>query len=157
MIIPARSPVITENDNPSQLLNSSKYKMRKVQAAIKNALTFTPLLSDLIRSFTVAFSFVFTRKIPIIERNTPIPAMIMGAKTALCCIAGSNIKAEAPRAAVERIDPQYDSYRSAPMPATSPTLSPTLSAMVAGLRGSSSGMPASTLPTRSAPTSAALV
>ena len=42
-------------------------------------------------------------------------------------------------------------------PATSPTLSPTLSAMVAGLRGSSSGIPASTLPTRSAPTSAALV
>ena len=43
------------------------------------------------------------------------------------------------------------------MPATSPTLSPTLSAITAGLRGSSSGMPASTLPTRSAPTSAALV
>ena len=43
------------------------------------------------------------------------------------------------------------------MPATSPTLSPTLSAMVAGLRGSSSGMPASILPTRSAPTSAAFV
>ena len=43
------------------------------------------------------------------------------------------------------------------MPATSPTLSPTLSAMTAGLRWSSSGMPASTLPTRSAPTSAALV
>ena len=36
------------------------------------------------------------------------------------------------------------------MPATSPTLSPTLSAITAGLRGSSSGMPASTLPTRSA-------
>ena len=43
------------------------------------------------------------------------------------------------------------------MPAQSPTLSPTLSAIVAGLRGSSSGMPCSTLPTRSAPTSAALV
>ena len=43
------------------------------------------------------------------------------------------------------------------MPAQSPTLSPTLSAIVAGLRGSSSGIPASTLPTRSAPTSAALV
>jgi hypothetical protein len=43
------------------------------------------------------------------------------------------------------------------MPAQSPTLSPTLSAMVAALRGSSSGMPCSTLPTRSAPTSAALV
>src|SRR3954452_15588323 len=51
----------------------------------------------------------------------------------------------------------YDSNRSAAMPAQSPTLSPTLSAIVAGLRGSSSGMPASTLPTRSAPTSAALV
>ena len=43
------------------------------------------------------------------------------------------------------------------MPAQSPTLSPTLSAMTAGLRGSSSGMPASTLPTRSAPTSAPFV
>ena len=43
------------------------------------------------------------------------------------------------------------------MPAQSPTLSPTLSAMVAGLRGSSSGMPASILPTRSPPTSAPLV
>jgi hypothetical protein len=32
-----------------------------------------------------------------------------------------------------------------------------LSAITAGLRGSSSGIPASTLPTRSAPTSAALV
>ncbi len=43
------------------------------------------------------------------------------------------------------------------MPASSPTLSPTLSAITAGLRGSSSGMPASSLPTRSAPTSAAFV
>jgi len=51
----------------------------------------------------------------------------------------------------------YVSYKSAPIPAQSPTLSPTLSAMTAGLRGSSSGMPASTLPTKSAPTSAALV
>ena len=49
-----------------------------------------------------------------------------------------------------------DSNRSAPRPAQSPTLSPTRSAITAGLRGSSSGMPASTLPTRSAPTSAAL-
>jgi hypothetical protein len=49
------------------------------------------------------------------------------------------------------------SNRSAAMPAQSPTLSPTLSAITAGLRGSSSGMFASTLPTRSAPTSAPLV
>ena len=51
----------------------------------------------------------------------------------------------------------YVSKRSAAMPAQSPTLSPTLSAMTAGLRGSSSGMPASIFPTRSAPTSAAFV
>ena len=43
------------------------------------------------------------------------------------------------------------------MPAQSPTLSPTLSAITAALRGSSSGIPASILPTRSAPTSAAFV
>ena len=55
------------------------------------------------------------------------------------------------------IEPTYDSNKSAPIPATSPTLSPTLSAMVAGFLGSSSGIPASTLPTRSAPTSAAFV
>ena len=42
-------------------------------------------------------------------------------------------------------------------PTQSPTMSPTRSAMTAGLRGSSSGMPASILPTMSAPTSAALV
>ena len=51
----------------------------------------------------------------------------------------------------------YVSYKSAPIPAQSPTLSPTLSAMVAGFRGSSSGIPFSTFPTKSAPTSAALV
>ncbi len=43
------------------------------------------------------------------------------------------------------------------MPAISPTLSPTLSAMTAGFLGESSGIPASTFPTMSAPTSAALV
>ena len=67
-----------------------------------------------------------------------------------------------PKAALPRISEAtrvtaYDSNRSAAMPAQSPTLSPTLSAMVAALRGSSSGMFCSTLPTRSAPTSAALV
>src|SRR4030095_7217585 len=49
------------------------------------------------------------------------------------------------------------SNRSAAMPAQSPTLSPTLSAMTAGLRGSSSGIPASTLPTRGAATTAAFL
>ena len=50
-----------------------------------------------------------------------------------------------------------ESKRSAPMPATSPTLSPTLSAMTAGFLGSSSGMPSSTLPAKSAAMSAVLV
>ena len=60
-------------------------------------------------------------------------------------------------AIVAIIAPQYDSKISDPMPATSPTLSPTLSAITPGFRGSSSGIPASSLPTRSAPTSALLV
>ena len=51
----------------------------------------------------------------------------------------------------------YVSKRSAAIPAQSPTLSPTLSAITAGFLGSSSGIPASTLPTKSAPTSAPLV
>ena len=51
----------------------------------------------------------------------------------------------------------YVSNKSAAIPAQSPTLSPTLSAITAGFLGSSSGIPASTLPTKSAPTSAPLV
>ena len=49
------------------------------------------------------------------------------------------------------MEPTKDSNKSALIPATSPTLSPTLSAITAGLRGSSSGMSISTLPTKSAP------
>ena len=63
----------------------------------------------------------------------------------------------APNTIDPTMDPTYDSNKSAPIPATSPTLSPTLSAMVAGFNGWSSGIPASTFPTRSAPTSAAFV
>ncbi len=62
-----------------------------------------------------------------------------------------------PKTEAEKIDPTYDSYKSAPIPATSPTLSPTLSAITAGFLGSSSGIFASTLPTKSAPISAAFV
>ena len=63
----------------------------------------------------------------------------------------------APNTIVAKSVDTNEPNRSAPIPATSPTLSPTLSAITAGLRGSSSGIPASTFPTRSAPTSAALV
>lgn len=40
-----------------------------------------------------------------------------------------------------QVDSAKDPNRSAPIPAISPTLSPTLSAIVAGLRGLSSGSP----------------
>ena len=55
------------------------------------------------------------------------------------------------------IAPQYDSKISEPIPAISPTLSPTLSAITPGFLGSSSGIPASIFPTKSAPTSALFV
>lgn len=56
-----------------------------------------------------------------------------------------------------QVDSANDPNRSALIPATSPTLSPTLSAMVAGFLGLSYGRFAYIFPTRSAPTSAALV
>ena len=85
--------------------------------------------------------------------------MAMGKMTVLAAspLRLMELKAVTPRMTAAMMVMTYDSKRSAAMPAQSPTLSPTLSAMVAALRGSSSGMPASTLPTRSAPTSAALV
>ena len=61
------------------------------------------------------------------------------------------------RTIVATIVTAYVSKRSAAIPAQSPTLSPTLSAITAGFLGSSSGIPASTFPTKSAPTSAPFV
>ena len=96
-------------------------------------------------------SLVLTKNVPAIETKIPKEAIISGRKTKSICLAA------AARTIAPIIDPTYDSNKSAPIPATSPTLSPTLSAIVAGFLGSSSGMPASTLPTKSAPTSAAFV
>ena len=132
----------------------------------------------------VAPSGVRTRKVPSTDAMIPMAATTTGSRKSSASKLGptsvrpsileralnfstmppgtdpSSSRKVAPRAVnamVAMMEPTYDSKRSAPMPATSPTLSPTLSATVAGLRGSSSGMPASTFPTRSAPTSAALV
>ena len=159
MMTPTASPIITDSERFTQLLISSSHRMTNVAATISAELKFVPTDSDFSNSFMPASSRVRTAKIPMMESKIPTAAISIGAITALNCISVSPvpIKAAAPSAAVASIDPQYDSYRSAPMPATSPTLSPTLSAIVAGLRGSSSGIPASTLPTRSAPTSAAFV
>ena len=62
-----------------------------------------------------------------------------------------------PITSAAQVDSAKDPNKSALMPATSPTLSPTLSAIVAGFLGLSSGKLDSTLPTKSEPTSAALV
>ena len=94
---------------------------------------------------------------PITEATSPIMAYRIGRARAANRLSGAIVATVTPSTIVATIEPTYDSKMSAPMPATSPTLSPTLSAMVAGLRGSSSGIPASTFPTRSAPTSAAFV
>lgn len=78
------------------------------------------------------------------------PDLISKSRFAASAIAPPNIIAE-------RISADIDSKRSAHCPAQSPTLSPTKSAITAGFLASSSGIPCSTLPIRSAPTSAAFV
>ena len=111
-------------------------------------------------SASVSPSRAFTRKIDTSEASRPI-AIIASGKTRPFAAFSPWMpiarKAVTPRMMFATRTTPKDSNRSEAMPAQSPTLSPTLSAIVAGLRGSSSGMPASTFPTRSAPTSAALV
>ena len=127
--------------------------MTKMMAAEKptekTEATMVPLCSACSSSVCDAPSFVPTKLKPMREATMPAPAMKKGS--------AMSTRSVSPSVAHAMMEPTKDSKRSAPMPATSPTLSPTLSAMVAGLRGSSSGMPCSTLPTRSAPTSAAFV
>jgi len=79
--------------------------------------------------------------------------MINPVESAICAF----LAIVAPRIMALMTSAAMDSNRSAPLALQSPTLSPTRSAMTAGFLGSSSGMPASTFPTKSAPTSAALV
>ena len=111
---------------------------------------------DSISATTRAGRRSVARKVVPMQTTSPTAEMSSGkAIAAPECDAPSDETDESTSAA--QVDSANEPNRSAPMPAMSPTLSPTLSAITAGLRGSSSGMPASTLPTRSAPTSAALV
>jgi hypothetical protein len=91
------------------------------------------------------------KNVPMMEAMIEMPPIASGSSQS--SLAGNALASSITATAVTA----YVSNRSAAMPAQSPTLSPTLSAITAGLRGSSSGMPASILPTRSAPTSAAFV
>ena len=102
-------------------------------------------------------SFTRTNIIPMIEKTIPKPAINIGNKIGAIPPKLSFEINSLPKTIVAKIVATYEPNKSAPIPATSPTLSPTLSAIVAGLRTSSSGIPASTFPTKSAPTSAALV
>src|SRR6187397_3108140 len=102
-------------------------------------------------------SLMVTKKVPMIEKMIPKPHITIGSRIGDKPPKLSLTVISCPSTIVAKMVATYEPKRSAPMPATSPTLSPTLSAIVAGLRTSSSGIPASTLPTRSAPTSAAFV
>ena len=116
------------------------------------AAEYVPRLKAARSDFWDTSSFALTKKVPIIDAIIPRAAIIRGSATPLALS-----PAEIASAQDETIAPKYDSNKSAPIPATSPTLSPTLSAITAGFLGSSSGIPISTFPTKSAPTSAALV
>ena len=128
----------------TQVNTAAITRTAEITAEIKN-----PRLIDDIPERSVARGE--TAKMPMTAVMTPMAGMMSGSTRP------SSPNAALPRMRAATRVTAYDSKRSAAMPAQSPTLSPTLSAMVAALRGSSSGMPCSTLPTRSAPTSAALV
>lgn len=90
------------------------------------------------------------------QQTIPIAVIEAGKNIALGVSYQNTLTVEA-TTKVALLDSAKDPNRSAPIPATSPTLSPTLSAIVPGFFGESSSKPYSTLPTKSAPTSAALV
>jgi hypothetical protein len=102
-----------------------------------------------------------TKKIATIVASNPKARTTSGKKIQACGFgqpaASAMAKTPTPRIIAPMFSAAVDSKRSAPRPAQSPTLSPTRSATTPAFRGSSSGMPFSTLPTRSEPTSAALV
>ena len=124
-----------------------------VANATKIALTIADIKNERLIAFIAFLSLgrKRVRKIPSTAVSTPIAGTMSGKIRPL------SPKPARPRMSAATRVTAYDSKRSAAIPAQSPTLSPTLSAIVAALRGSSSGIPCSTFPTRSAPTSAALV
>jgi hypothetical protein len=89
------------------------------------------------------------------EATTPAEVIMSGNRSESVFMISSVEVAETTRAA--QVDSARDPNKSAPIPAISPTLSPTLSAIVPGFFGESSGRSLRFFPTRSDPTSAALV
>ena len=74
-------------------------------------LVLVPLLNAASSFFMFVSSLVLTIKIPIIDNTTPTAAISIGANIAFSCIPSivDLAKAAAPRAAVARIEPAYDS------------------------------------------------
>jgi len=94
----------------------------------------------------------------VVTKQTMVPkAMTDTGKNIALGFSVQNFSTVEDTTKVALVDSANEPKRSAPIPATSPTLSPTLSAIVPGFFGESSGNSFSTLPTKSAPTSAALV
>ena len=84
--------------------------MPKEAKALNAAARLVPKLM-LLRSWLIeAPSLVRTVKMDTTDRTTPTAAISIGARMAFICISGPARKnAEAPRAIVERMEPQYDS------------------------------------------------
>ena len=111
---PASKPTTTESEVCHHMLARSpvslpkrKYMMPKVATAISTAAALVPRLNAPRSSFMPAFSLVFTRKIPMMESNTPTAAISIGASTALNCkpSTAAVANAEAPKAIVAKIEP----------------------------------------------------
>ena len=108
MMTPTSSPTTTDTAMPCQLSSPSSHRMRNVAAIISTELRFVPRDSAASRFFMEAPSLVRTAKMPAMDSKMPTAAISMGAMTALNCITVSpvSMKAEAPSAAVERMEPQ---------------------------------------------------
>jgi len=107
MMMPASRPQTIAHQTP--VPNSSTRMMKKEAITIRTELKLTPRPRALSSCFWEAPSLVRTTKIPTIESSVPTAAITIGATTALSCRAGLPRKAAAPRAAVARIEPAYDS------------------------------------------------
>ena len=149
MITPESKPIFVATHIPMLIL--SMYVIMSVSTAKAIQVKYVPKFRAL-PGFPLFPTL--TTATPIREAITPRPAKISGIFSSPT---GLVLPSSAPRIIAATTLATYESNRSAPIPATSPTLSPTLSAMTAGFLGSSSGMPISTFPTRSAATSAVFV
>jgi len=92
-----------------------------------------------------------------VMKDTRIPTAVIKSGKYIALGVVNRSTEVAPTTKAAQVDSAKEPKRSAPIPAISPTLSPTLSAITPGFYGSSSLRPATTLPARSEPTSAALV